>query len=129
MNVFRERIKSYNSFIKDGKVKHNEDWYRGQVEHYKRILSLIKEDKLTTRFFNSLSHRDKWDVSKLLKNVTWHCAFCGQEQELQRPFMGEICCSNCGNTLTYRTNGGQSNPFNYIFKKKKTLTRPLKSDN
>jgi hypothetical protein len=85
-----------------------------------RIALLLKEGKMTPKQFAKLDKWDRWENAKKLKNVMWCCENCGHEQGKEKPqsmFIGERYCSNCDNMLTCRTNGGQSNPFNYTFKK------------
>jgi len=67
--------------------------------------------------FQTLSHRDRWDKSKKLKNVDWYCEHCGDIVDggklPKRLFMGEQYCGSCHGLLTRRTGGGQSDPFNF----------------
>ncbi|MFA5790593.1 MAG: hypothetical protein WC976_06005 [Caldisericia bacterium] len=71
-----------------------------------------------TRAFKKLSSRERWDMSKKLKNVVWCCENCGCVVDRgwrPRPeFMGERYCGNCDSLLTRRTNGGQNDPFNFL---------------
>lgn len=119
-NKLKERIRLYTRFIKEGKVPPT-GLYKRDLERTKKLLADIETGKLTSNKFNKLSTHDKWDIywSKLIKNITWRCINCAAEQAVDSSFMGEICCSNCDAQLTYRTNGGQNNPFNWTFKKKK----------
>lgn len=119
-NVIEKRIILYTNFIKDGKVSPLSGYSRDIVK-LKEILTLLNNNKMTPEIFDKFDSRNKWDIAGLLKNVEWCCNKCGLEQGNETPksmFMGERCCSNCDNLLTERTNGGQSNPFNYTFKNK-----------
>lgn len=76
---------------------------------------------ITPKQFNKLNSRERWKiVERLGDDVLWCCNNCGiVVDDGVKPttmFMGERCCSECDNTLTYRTNGGQSDPCNYTFK-------------
>ena len=79
---------------------------------------------MTVLQFSKLSSREKWHKIKELKNIIIVCNKCGSiiDDNSIPPysaiFPGEIReCGYCGNELTYRTGGGQSDPFNYdIFK-------------
>ena len=76
---------------------------------------------MTPEEFNVLNNNEKWDAiwKKKMGIVMWYCSHCGNEQGKEFPktsFISEICCSECYNTLTRRTNGGQNMPCNYIFK-------------
>lgn len=68
--------------------------------------------------FNNLPFRQKWDEAKNLKGVVWCCAECNDIVDdgslPKRELVGERYCGNCHALLTRRTNGGQSDPFNFI---------------
>lgn len=121
MNILEKRIKEINKLIDAKKIPdRNLSYFNKRINLYKRLINLINNNKLTPSIFNKLEPHDKWDVAKVLKNVVWICKFCGIEQGKETPtcmYMGERYCSECDNILTYRTNGGQSDPFNYSFKK------------
>jgi len=118
MNTFEKNIKLYKSFIKDKKISDFQiPRYQKLIDENKRILKLLKENKMSPDEFNKLDSNDKWDVSKVLKNVIWICENCLDETgQPESPFIGEIECFNCSHILSYRTNGGQSNPFCWTFK-------------
>ena len=121
-DILKERIALYEGFIKNKKVPPT-GYYLDAVTKMKNLLVVLKDNKMTPEMFEKLNTRDKWDVSKYLKNVTWLCNKCKSDQGEKAPeslFMGERECNTCYNTLTYRTNGGQSDPFNYTFKAKTT---------
>lgn len=118
--TFTDRIKLYTSFIKEGKVPMNNDFYAKQIVKCKEVLKLLKDGKMTPGKFAKLDSRYRWDVAKELEGVKWLCEECKSDQGTEKPesmFMGERYCSECENLLTCRTNGGQSDPFNYTFKK------------
>ncbi len=79
-------------------------------------------DKKEIVKFKKLQNNDKWNKSKLLKNVIWCCRECGDivdDGKLPRmAFMGSIHCGGCDSLLTKRTPGNQSSPFNWIPKLK-----------
>ena len=79
---------------------------------------MSKEKKITIKGFKELLDNDKWNKSKLLKNVIWCCEECGDIVDggkLPRmAFMGSIHCGNCDSLLTERTPGNQSSSFNWI---------------
>jgi len=122
-NKLKARIKLYKSFIKDGKVHWDEKYYKNVIKENERVLSLIKNNRLSPNKFNKLTNNLKWDVYPLLKHVHWVCRFCGNITngiEHPAPFSGStVNCGNCGEDLTERHNGGQNQPFNWTFKRKK----------
>ena len=67
--------------------------------------------------FNALPSQDKWDHLGQQNRAAWYCKNCGERTDKPRradPFpRAEICCGNCDFTLTYRTGGGQLDPFNW----------------
>lgn len=70
--------------------------------------------------FNKLSSRQKWERYGTLKGK-WYCSNCHQQTDKPyraSPFSGaEVCCGYCDHTLTRRTGGGQSDPFNWHYGK------------
>lgn len=122
-NKFKERIKLYQSFIKEKKIGPTSvPYYQKEIDLCKKIIKLLKEKKMTPGVFDKLNDRYKHDVSGELKNVMWCCESCGSEIGKKLPispfFEGDaIECSYCGHELTRRTPGGQGNPFGYSFKK------------
>jgi len=81
--------------------------------------------------FDKLGSRSKWKLFDELVDVKWVCNGCHEAYETdgnmnywdgKKPFragMDSVQCGNCGNHLTYRTNGGQNNPFEWTFENKK----------
>ena len=119
-NLLKERIQLYKKFIKEGKVA-ADGLYKQDIVKTEKLLAMIETGKLTAIKFEALGSRDKWDIfwSKLIKGVTWHCKNCMCKSTVDSPFIGELYCENCDYLLSARTNGGQSNPFNWTFKKNK----------
>jgi len=121
MNILEKRIKNNKSYIKrDKKNLMLVDMYKATIKENEKVLKLLKTNKMTPFQFEKLSHRMRWDVAPLLKKVKWLCRWCRSDQGNETPkmmFMGERYCSYCNNQLTRRTGGGQSDPFNYTFKK------------
>lgn len=82
--------------------------------------AIEKEDAYTTKQFspeefNNLKDQYKWTYYKHPDNK-FVCLYCGERTWPRRapPFRGEaVHCSNCEEELTVRTNGGQSDPFNW----------------
>ena len=70
---------------------------------------------MTLDQFNEFSDNMKWSNWKLLKNVSWACAECGEinGEEPKSMYMGSLHCGECVEQLTCRTNGGQNNPFGW----------------
>lgn len=81
---------------------------------------------LTPSQFDKLPDREKWDMSKTMKNVMWTCGSCHCDQGLkpERTFE-QLVCSECDSELTHRTGGGQSDPFHYSFYYTKIDTKLL----
>lgn len=119
-NLLKEKIKIFKKYVQGEKVP-SDDYYKNEIKKTKELLVLIKEGKLTPAKFDKLNSRYKWDIywSKLLKKVSWHCGACKCEMSVESPFMGEMCCGECEAVLSRRTGGGQSNPFEWTFKKLK----------
>ena len=119
--IFEEKIALYTSFIEEKKVVGSSvAYYQQEIDNAKYYIELLNENKMTPEIFAKLHSRDRWDVSKLLKNVTWLCSHCQSNQGKKRPermWDGSRHCTECDNELTRRTGGGQSDPFNYTFKK------------
>jgi len=81
--------------------------------------------------FDKLSSRKKWDIWEHIAKVDWVCNRCHKAHKTdgtmdywdgEKPFragMNTVQCGCCGNVLTHRTNGGQSNPFEWTFINKK----------
>lgn len=118
--IFQEKIDLYESFIEKRKISPlSIPIYKKNINQFKKILKRFKEKKITPIFFKTLDSRLKWDVSKVLKGVEWLCENCKSSQGKQPPkrTWNEVCCTECDHTLTHRTGGGQSDPFNYTFKK------------
>jgi hypothetical protein len=65
-----------------------------------------------------MSHREKWKYFEDNKDKTWVCRKCKAEDTPRRslPFDGTYIICPCGQILTKRTNGGQSDPFNWEIK-------------
>jgi len=98
---------------------------------------LDREKRLLIRLiraidFDALSSRTKWDIWEKILKVEWVCGKCGRAYETKgegdywdgkresiKRTMGVIECGFCGNVLTHRTNGGQSDPFDWSFINKK----------
>jgi hypothetical protein len=80
----------------------------------------VRNGVMSPSEFNTLSHREKWSLSKHMKNVIWCCGNCGLPQGKTPPAApftgGSTHCSECDYMLTRRTGGGQNNPFNCTFK-------------
>lgn len=130
---YEDRIKLYEGFIKYERVgPMSIPFYKDKIREAKRILKLLKEDKLTPKNFDELSHNDKWDIfwSGYLKNVKWFCKNCGCDQDTPHSVMdGEVLCSLCEHQLTKRTGGGQNNPFGWTFKYSLSQDRKRKLKN
>ena len=126
-NPLKEKIKTYESFIKENKVPTNNDFYQEEIDKAKEYLNLIKTRKLTPQIFDTINDRDKWDISKLLRNIIWVCKHCGSFQGEEKPThtWEERYCSECENILTKRTGGGMSDPFNYSFIRKNKNELPI----
>lgn len=124
---YNDRIKMYKEIISKRKFP-QDSYYQTRLEEAKRILSLIKKDKITPEIFDLFSDHDKWDVYNfLIGRVDWFCGYCKCSQDTPRRMVdGELICSNCENTLTYRTGGGQSDPFNWKFTYNQKEIRKLK---
>ena len=70
--------------------------------------------------FEKLSSRERWRAAEKMAGVLWVCENCkhviGETPPSAGIFEGAwVECENCGNELTRRTPGGQSNPFNMTF--------------
>lgn len=77
--------------------------------------------------FDKLGSRSKWNLWEKLIDVKWVCNSCHKAYETdgkmdywdgKKPLdagMHTVECGWCGNVLTHRTNGGQSNPFEWTF--------------
>ncbi len=124
-NRFQKKIDLYEGFIRDKKIgPMSVPAYEKYIQTAKRLMKLLAEDRMTPTIFFNLSDGDRWGVASELRGVIWLCGTCRAEQGEETPtsmFMGERYCSTCDSLLTERTNGGQSNPFNYRFKYKNKL--------
>lgn len=124
-NPFKKKIKLYKSFIKENKIGTSSfPFYKQKIKDAEKILKMFSEGKMTPKKFDKLTDSDKWEIvwGNLLKGVMWCCNNCGLEQGKEKPhspfFEGDsIHCSDCDNMLSNRTGGGQSNVFNYTYKK------------
>ena len=124
-NKLEEQIDLYETFIKEKRIVESQiPFYREKIKESKRILKLLQNNKMTPDKFSKLHFHDKWTVSRMLNDVTWMCDKCKSFQGTNPPIAPVmdgvmVVCSICNNILTKRTSGGQSNPFNYTFKKNK----------
>lgn len=106
-------------------VKGYENYIQAYYETEKTPLRLIRAVD-----FDRMGNREKWDIWDKILKVKWVCNRCHKAHETndnnywsgKREDIGHtmdvIECGWCGNTLTHRTNGGQSDPFNWTFKNK-----------
>lgn len=78
--------------------------------------------------FNRLPSRQKWEKYKSMKGK-WYCPKCRKQTDAPyraSPFHGaQVCCGNCDHTLTRRTGGGQSDPFNWHYGKPPAPETPM----
>lgn len=100
-------------------------------EHYVIALNTGANKQIRAVDFDAMSSRAKWDSWEGFVDVKWVCGSCHQADETDASFnnwdgkresikrtMDSIECPYCGNMLTHRTNGGQSDPFNWTFENK-----------
>jgi phage FluMu protein Com len=107
-------------------IKGYENYVQAYYETKDTPLTLIRAVD-----FNKLCSRKKWDIWEYILNVKWVCNKCNKAYATdgdsdywdgKKPFragMNTVRCGYCGNVLTHRTNGGQSNPFEWTFVNKK----------
>ena len=109
------------------------DKYLLSVEEWKKSTThaVCKSGIITPLDFDNMSSREKWDIWESIKGVKWVCNNCnlayptdasgdywdGKRESIGRTF-DVIECGWCGNVLTHRTNGGQSDPFEWTFEKR-----------
>lgn len=122
MRTLKQKVKLYESFIKEKKVDPSPTgYYARAIIRMNEFIEFIETGKMTPEIFDGIkSDRDKWDVSEELKNVTWCCGNCKNPMGKKLPsspfFDGEtVNCSKCDHVLTRRTPGGQSDPFGFTF--------------
>lgn len=117
MELFKKRIELYNTFILEKKVS-NISYYTKMIYENHIIIKLLESNLMTPEVFSKLKHQYKWDISLYLKNIIWCCKNCLYEISSERPSSTWSIeyCPNCDSILTYRTGGGQGDPFNYTFK-------------
>lgn len=77
-NQLIESIKRYKKFLKKSKFPFDEKYYKDKIKERERILSLIKNNRFSSKKFDELDTPLRWDVYPLLKNVNWICKFCGR---------------------------------------------------
>jgi len=100
-------------------------------EHYVKATTK-KGTEILAIDFDKLGSRSKWKLfDEGFVDVKWVCNACHKAhktdgtmdywdgKEPYRGGMNTVQCGMCGNVLTHRTNGGQSNPFNWTFENKK----------
>lgn len=124
MNYFEKNIKLYQKLLVRKDYKENiwmQKRFKNQILYNQRIVNLLKNNRMSLSKFNKLYDSDKWELVKILKNVTWLCKNCTIFQIPERMPEGERYCSNCDSLLTRRTGGGMGDPFNYIFKTKNEI--------
>jgi len=74
---------------------------------------------ISLSIFQGFSDREKWGIYKNMTNIDWRCPDCGNIMEKPHsPGMDTIQCKHCWYVLSHRTNGGQNNPFNWVFTRK-----------
>lgn len=117
MERFKERIELYNTFILEKKVS-DIPYYTKMIYENHRIIKLLESNLMTPEIFSKFRHNYRWDISLYLTNVIWCCDYCLKEFSSERPdrTWDVEYCPECDNVLTYRTGGGQGDPFNYTFK-------------
>ena len=103
-------------------VKGYENYVQAYYETEDSPLTLIRAVD-----FDKLNSRKKWDIWEKILKVKWVCNRCHKAYvtdgsmdywDGKKPFragMDTVECGQCGNVLTHRTNGGQSNPFEWTF--------------
>lgn len=116
MKRLKENIELYIKDLKEEKNPCLIDYYKKSIEKSQKIIDLIEKYQFTPEIFDELSDRDKWDLYDYLDNkVNWCCGYCKTPNRARSPGFGIILCENCNEILSYRTNGGQSNQFNWSF--------------
>lgn len=90
-------------------------------EEFKPRKETTKEKQREKKLQEWLSLKDyeRWRKFSRMKKTKWACMSCGcidsKGPYRASPFHGcSVCCGNCENELTYRTGGGQSDPFRWI---------------
>jgi hypothetical protein len=74
---------------------------------------------LALSIFQGFSNKQKWGMFEKMKNIEWCCPNCKNvTEEPHTVIAGGLFCRNCDALLTQRTNGGQNNPFNWVFRRK-----------
>lgn len=116
MEIFRNRINIYSNFIKENKVS-DIVYYTKMIYENIKIIKLLENNLMTPELFSKFNNNYKWDISKYLINVIWCCDNCLYKFSSERPSRtwGVENCPNCDKALSYRTGGGQNDPFNYTF--------------
>ena len=119
MERFKKRIELYTNFILEKKVS-DFRYYTKLIYENHRIIKILENNLMTPDLFSTYKHNYRWDISNYLSNVIWCCEECLHEFSSERPdrTWDVEDCPNCYEVLTYRTGGGQSDPFNYTFKYK-----------
>lgn len=116
-----EKIDNWNQIILKciNKTEHILPHFLEEYNQSILLLTYLKNDTLTKKVFDSLTHNNKWLVWEYL-DVTWRCGGCKDiildKPERCQPFHGTVIeCDECGFILTERTGGGMGDPFNWIF--------------
>ena len=117
MELFKERIDLYTKYILENTF-HNKEYFEKQIYENNRIIRLLENDLMTPEVFSRFNSHYKWDIAIYLKNVLWCCQYClfRFTSEIPDRTFGVNYCPECDEVLTYRTGGGQGDPFNYTFK-------------
>lgn len=114
--------------------KYEKSYRQRDADKLAAIKLQIKNGAFTPILFKALHSRERKDVSKLLKGVTWCCENCGSEQGNKPPVSGlffegdQLVCLDCDHVLLERTPGGQGGPFGYTYKDKKNKPATFAAD-
>jgi hypothetical protein len=107
------QYKTPNLFIKGWEYK--EEIYADMLDSLGHTTAGLT---LPLSIFHGLTNKSKWEIFPNLTNIEWICPTCGNRTE--KPKMvsaGGLFCRHCDALLTQHTNGGQNDPFNWVFRR------------